>query len=386
MSDEHKPVVRRAKRRLRKKRSEAIGSVETVDNALMIYVRLYVQWLEATGRTQQTVQGRERMLEQFVTWCDVRGLSQPEEITRAVLEAYQRHLYLYRKKDGKPLSIRTQETMLTPLRGWCRWLARERYVQDNAASELVLPRAPKLLPRVVLSVTQVERLMAQPDVSGLTGARDRAMLEVLYSTGMRRMELMNLTVSEIDLEGRTVMIRQGKGRRDRYIPMGERACYWVQRYLDEVRPRLVVREDWTLFLTDYGEAYSGNRLTDFVKRYMELAGIRDGACHALRHACATHMLENGADVRFIQALLGHADLSRTQIYTQVAIGKLKEIHAATHPAKLAQTHADDAAERDAQTVASLVAAIDAEAGEDVWQQTEDEKPRHCAAAKAIQCA
>ena len=105
------------------------------------------------------------------------------------------------------------------------------------------------------------------------------------------------------------MVRQGKGRRDRYIPMGERACYWVSRYLDEVRPMLVVRaDDWTLFLTDYGEAYSGNRLTDLVKRYMGLAGIRDGACHALRHACATHMLENGADVRFIQALLGHADL------------------------------------------------------------------------------
>nr|WP_284508171.1 phage integrase SAM-like domain-containing protein [Caballeronia sp. AZ1_KS37] len=124
----------------------------------MIYVRLYVEWLEATGRTEQTVKGRAVRLERFVGWCEVRGLSQPEEITRAVLEAYQRYLYLYRKKDGKPLSIRTQETMLTPLRGWCKWLARERYVQYNAASELVLPRAPKLLPRVVLSVVQVERL------------------------------------------------------------------------------------------------------------------------------------------------------------------------------------------------------------------------------------
>ncbi len=344
-------AVRRRKRKLRKKRSEAIGAVETTDNALMIYVRLYVDWLQVTGRTEQTVRGRAWRLEQFVQWCDVRGLSQPEDITRAVLEAYQRHLYLYRKKDGKPLSIRTQETMLTPLRGFCRWLARERYVQYNAASELVLPRAPKLLPRVVLSVVQVERVMAQPDVSGLTGARDRAMLEVLYSTGMRRMELMNLTLSDVDLESRTVMVRQGKGRRDRYIPMGERACYWVGRYLDEVRPMLVVRaDDWTLFLTDYGEAYSGNRLTDLVKRYMGLAGIRDGACHALRHACATHMLENGADVRFIQALLGHADLSSTQIYTQVAIGKLKEIHAATHPARLQREH----------EAASLLAAIEAE--------------------------
>ncbi|WP_408469878.1 tyrosine-type recombinase/integrase [Paraburkholderia strydomiana] len=107
-------------------------------------------------------------------------------------------------------------------------------------------------------------------------------------------------------------------------------------------------DEWTLFLTDYGEPFGKGRLSDLVKRYMERAGIREGACHVLRHACATHMLENGADIRFIQALLGHADLSSTQIYTQVAIGKLKEIHAATHPAKL---------ERDAL---SLLAAIEAE--------------------------
>ena len=151
------------------------------------------------------------------------------------------------------------------------------------------------------------------------------------------------------------MVRQGKGRRDRYIPIGERACYWVGRYLEEIRPSLVVRQDeWALFLTDYGEAFLKNRITDLVKRYMELAGIRDGACHALRHACATHMLENGADVRYIQALLGHADLSSTQIYTRVAIGKLREIHSATHPAKLVGADAG---------AASLLAALDAQEDE-----------------------
>lgn len=348
-------AVRRRKRKLRKKRGEAVVSYECEAGALMVYVRLYIEWLQATGRTEQTVRGYTVILSRFIEWCDVRGLSQPEELTRAVLEAYQRHLYLYRKKDGRPLSMRTQGAMILPLRGFCRWLARERYVQYNAAAELVLPREPKTLPRVVLSVAQVERVMAQPDVSGLTGTRDRAMLEVLYSTGIRRMELMNLTVSDIDLEGRTVMVRQGKGRRDRYIPIGERACYWVGRYLEEIRPSLVVRQDeWALFLTDYGEAFLKNRITDLVKRYMELAGIRDGACHALRHACATHMLENGADVRYIQALLGHADLSSTQIYTRVAIGKLREIHSATHPAKLVGADAG---------AASLLAALDAQEDE-----------------------
>jgi len=365
------PVVRRRKRKLRAKRSEAIQTVSAAENALMVYVKLYVHWLEVVGRTEQTVHSRSVGLGRFVQWCDVRGLSQPEELTRGVLEAYQRHLYLYRKADGKPYTIRTQQTLITPLQGFCKWLARERYVQYNAASELVLPRMPRLLPKVVLSPVQVERVMAQPDVSGLTGVRDRAMLEVLYSTGIRRMELMQLGISDIDLEGRTVMVRQGKGRRDRYIPIGERACHWVGRYLDEIRPMLSVRQDeWALFLTDYGEVYSKNRASGMVKRYMELAGIKDGACHALRHACATHMLENGADIRFIQVLLGHADLSSTQIYTQVAIGKLKEIHAATHPARLDEAMRQQGRAVDADAAASLLAAIEAESDDESEQESE----------------
>jgi integrase/recombinase XerD len=120
------------------------------------------------------------------------------------------------------------------------------------------------------------------------------------------------------------------------VPIGERATLWLAKYVDTVRPSLARRaDDATLFLTDYGERFEKNRLGDLVRRYLDWAGIRiPGACHLLRHACATHMLENGADIRFIQALLGHADLRSTQIYTQVSIGKLKEVHAATHPAGL----------------------------------------------------
>lgn len=346
---------------------KARGSVrqerEWQHNGLMAYVYLYLDWSAMTA-TAATVHNRKKALERFVAWCDTRGLGQPGELTRAVLEAYQRHLYLYRKADGEPLGIRSQCVMLAPLKGWCRWLSRERYVQYNAAAELVLPRAPRLLPRAVLTPKQVERVMAQPDVGTVTGLRDRAMLEVLYSTGMRRMELMRLTLSDLDLEGGTVMIRQGKGRRDRYVPMGERACEWVRRYLDEARPDLMMRQDeWTLFLTEYGEGFSRNRTSGMVRRHMLLSGIERGSCHALRHACATHMLENGADVRFIQALLGHADLNSTQIYTHVAIGRLKQIHAATHPARLAR---DDA-------VASLLAAIDAEAQDEAQDEAQPEK-------------
>jgi integrase/recombinase XerD len=158
-----------------------------------------------------------------------------------------------------------------------------------------------------------------------------------YSTGIRRLELARLKLYDVDTERGTLMVRQGKGRKDRLVPLGERACRWIDRYVAEVRPQLVREPDHgMLFVTDYGEAFEKNRLGDMVKRYMRLAGFEHGACHAFRHAMATHMLEGGCDIRYIQAILGHSQLSTTEIYTQVSIGKLKAIHAATHPARLSR--------------------------------------------------
>jgi integrase/recombinase XerD len=337
-------ATRHRKRRLRAWRGNLVEAAARPDHPLMGYVDQYLEWRGMTGASERSVRAHDDALKYFIEWCEVRGVSRPEELTRPVLEAYQRTLFLTRRSDGEPLSIRTQLLRLMGLRGWCTWLSRERVVEHNAAADLVLPRAPKTLPKVVPSVQQMARLMAQPDLMEITGARDRAILEVLYSTAMRRMELCNLTLSDLDLDQCTVWIRQGKGRRDRFIPLGERAAQWVQRYLDEVRPHLVVRaEEWSVFLTDYGEAYQPSRLAGLVRRYMRAAGLMQGACHALRHACATHMLENGADIRYIQALLGHAELSTTQIYTHVAIGRLKAIHAQTHPSRLGvTTHVADA--------------------------------------------
>jgi len=197
------------------------------------------------------------------------------------------------------------------------------------------------------------------------GIRERAMLETLYSTGMRRSELAGLSVFDIDRG--TVMIRQGKGKKDRMIPIGERALHWIERYQLEVRPELVVgRNCNALYLTNLGEPFTPPRLTELVRDYVLAAKIgKTGACHLFRHTMATLMLENGADIRFIQAMLGHADLSTTQIYTQVSIRKLKEIHTATHPAKARQPR-PKAAETDIQapTVDDLLNSLAAEAREE----------------------
>lgn len=179
------------------------------------------------------------------------------------------------------------------------------------------------------------KVIALADVTDPIGLRDRAMLEVLYSTGLRRMELARLRVYDLDAGRGLVFVHQGKWQKDRWVPVGERAIHWVQRYLDEVRPGLVMPpDDGTLFLSRLGQPFNASWLSTTIAQYVDRANLgKRGGCHLFRHTMATVMLENGADIRFIQAMLGHADLKSTQIYTHVAVAQLKAIHAATHPAK-----------------------------------------------------
>jgi integrase/recombinase XerD len=222
------------------------------------------------------------------------------------------------------------------VRAFFKWLCRQNQLLANPAADLDLPRAEKRLPRHVLTASETERVLALPDVSEPLGLRDRAILEAFYSTGMRRMELLGLKLYDLDQERGTVFIRQGKGKKDRMIPMGERAFAWVSRYLEEARGSLALTPDeGIVFLTNVGLVFEPNRLTQLVRHYVDKAEIgKTGACHLFRHTCATLMLENGADIRFIQQLLGHEKLETTQIYAQVSIRMLKEVHTRTHPARL----------------------------------------------------
>jgi integrase/recombinase XerD len=270
-------------------------------------------------------------------------LTRPNEITKPILERYQRYLYNYRKENGEPMTIRSQHARVVPLRAFFKWLCRQNHLLYNPASELELPRLEKRLPKHILSHQEAETILNQADLSTPFGMRDRAILEVLYSTGLRRMEIANLKLHDLDSDRGTLMVRQGKGKKDRMIPIGDRAILWIEKYVEAVRPSLVgLVDDGTLFLTNLNEPFTPNRLTQLVRDYVKDSEIgKQGACHLFRHTCATLMHENGADIRFIQQLLGHADLSTTQIYTQVAIRKLKEIHTATHPAKVANTVLDE---------------------------------------------
>jgi integrase/recombinase XerD len=297
------------------------------------YMHAHFEWMLTHGYSADTVRARRIALRRFIGWCAERELDDPAAITLPILERYQRHLFTYRKPDGKPLTLGSQHGCLAPLKTFFRWLTREHHIATNPASELVLPKQPKRLPRTLLSPADIAAILHEAEPATPAGLRDRAMLEVLYATGLRRMELPALARYDVDLGRQLVFVREGKGRKDRVVPLGARAAAWLDRYLAESRPQLLAADTDALFVTDYGEPISPAWLADKVKRYMAFAGIeRPGATHLFRHACATHMLENGADIRFIQEMLGHAQLGTTEIYTHVAIDKLQQIHAATHPA------------------------------------------------------
>jgi integrase/recombinase XerD len=300
------------------------------------YTDGYLESLAVRGYADMTITGRRYALDAFLQWCSERELIRAASITLPILESYTRHLYRFRKENGKPLSSSAQRSRITAVKELFRWLCRSHHILYNPASELEMPRKEKRLPEEPLTIAQVESVLGQPDMSDPLGVRDRAMMELFYSTGMRRSELAHLQLFSVNQERRTVQIRQGKGRKDRVVPVGARALVWLERYLCEVRPLLVLCSNETaLFLSSYGEAFNPDVLSRKVSKYIKQADIgRKGSCHLFRHTCATHMLEGGADIRFIQQLLGHEKLETTQIYTEVSIQQLLEVHARTHPAKL----------------------------------------------------
>jgi integrase/recombinase XerD len=299
-------------------------------------MRRYLEHRAVLGSTEQSVYGMEASIRVFIGWADERSVTHPEHVSRAVLERYQRWLYHYRKKDGEPLSIASQRSRLIPVRGLFRWLTRSGAIPANPAADLDLPKRIRRLPRAVLTAREMETVLSLADTTTPLGLRDRALMEVLYSTGLRRAEAANLELGDIDPQRCVLLVREGKGRKDRLLPLGERALHWVQEYLAKSRPQLAwdLRERG-LFLANDGTPIGMSWVSGIVLRYTKRADTgKTGGAHLIRHTMATLMLEGGADIRFIQAMLGHVELSTTQIYTQVAIRQLQQVHANTHPAAM----------------------------------------------------
>lgn len=305
--------------------------------ALADAIARHLEALRTGGYSPATVAQRKWSLGRFAAFADERSVEKLAVVTPELLARYQRHLFDRRKTDGRPLSLRTQRARLVPLRTFGRWLKRQGLA--DPAADLVMPRSGQYLPKSWLSAAEAEAVLASPNVGSTRrrtpALRDRAILETLYSAGLRRLELIRLQLCDVDFAEGTLCIRQGKGGKDRRIAIGERALSWITRYLTEARPTLARHAEGTegtVFLTERGRPLSPKLLSSLVTGHVTAAGIgKPGSCHIFRHTCATLMLENGADIRHVQEQLGHASLQTTQIYTHVSIRKLKDAHSKTHP-------------------------------------------------------
>jgi integrase/recombinase XerD len=277
-------------------------------------------WLEA-GLSRNTLSAYRSDLEQFTAWLKAA----PHTATRAQLQDYLADC------AARAVSPRTSARMLSTLRRYYQYLVRENLLTEDPSALLVSPKLGRPLPKS-LSEEQVELLLNSPDARTPLGLRDRAMLETLYATGLRVTELVNLTLEQLNMQAGVVRVI-GKGNKERLVPLGEEALHWLQQYLGSARGSLLNgRSTNFLFTTARGSAMTRQAFWHNLKRHARTAGIDANLSpHTLRHAFATHLLNHGADLRVVQMLLGHADLSTTQIYTHVARERLKQLHAQHHP-------------------------------------------------------
>lgn len=283
-----------------------------------------VLWMEH-GLSANTLSAYRQDLTSYGRWLARR----PRRIVKAKRTDLLAYVSYCVDQGARP---RTTARLVSTLRRFYRYLMREGIVSVDPSADLESPRLGRPLPKS-LTEKQVEKLLAAPDVDTARGLRDRAMLETLYATGLRVSELTNLTMVQLNRDAGFVRI-MGKGSKERLVPMGEEAANWLSRYLVESRPVLVRgRRTDALFPTARGAPMTRQAFWHNIKRYARIAGIDESLLspHTLRHAFATHLLNHGADLRVVQMLLGHADLSTTQIYTQVARARLKQLHAQHHP-------------------------------------------------------
>jgi len=295
----------------------------------------YLEHLKVQGYAARSLESFEAHLRFFLEYMEKETKAQDlTELTREDLAAYQTWVYFSgsRRDPEKPLALATQGARLSAVRSFFRYLARCEVLLYDPSDTLERPRFAQSLPRTVLSEKQTLRLLNAPDVGTPLGLRDRAILELLYATGIRNEELRGLKLTDVDREKGLLRV-MGKGSRERIVPVGRIALNWLTLYLAKARPSLLNgRPAPLLFPSKNGRRITGENLIHMVRKYARKAALPESVTpHVLRHTCATHLLRAGADIREIQSLLGHRSISSTQIYTHVAITDLKRIHQAYHP-------------------------------------------------------
>jgi integrase/recombinase XerD len=281
-------------------------------------------WLE-DGLARNTLESYRSDLEHFARWLDSRHMGPLLEAGKAEVLGYLAH------RVSQGARARSSARLLSALKRFYRHAVREGLRAADPTMAIEAPKLARSLP-VSLSEADVEALLKAPNLNTDLGIRDRAMLETLYATGLRVSELVRLAVGQVSYDAGVVRVL-GKGAKERLVPLGEEALAWIEQYLRAVRPRLLAgRSTDALFVTARASAMTRQAFWQLIGRYARNAGIAQSVSpHVLRHAFATHLINHGADLRVVQMLLGHSDISTTQIYTHVARERLKQLHARHHP-------------------------------------------------------
>ena len=282
-------------------------------------------WLE-DGLSRNTLESYRRDLSKFAVWLQTQREVPILETTHADIQGFLAYLYTQQKAKATSTS-----RAISSLKRLFRYLLRQNKITSDPTLQIGTPKLPRSLPKS-LTEEDVELLLNAPDVDTPLGVRDRTMFEVLYATGLRVSELVGLSVAQVSLDMGVVRV-MGKGSKERLVPLGEEALDWLQKYLQEMRPTLMAgRLSDAMFVTQRGEAMTRQMFWYLIKKHARQGGIHKPLSpHTLRHAFATHLLNHGADLRVVQMLLGHSDISTTQIYTHVARERLKALHSKHHP-------------------------------------------------------
>lgn len=295
----------------------------------------YLEDCMARGQSPRTLETKKSSLRFFIRWCGHAGVTRANRVKPDHLEQYRVHICRFRQPfNHRLLDIATQRNRLTAVKVFFRRLKKRGFISADPSVDFDLPRVARRLPMGILNLVEIESIFDVVQCHTAAGIRDRVVLETYFATGIRRMELASLNTIDVDMISGLVTVLRGKGAKDRRVPIARRACAWIERYLEQSRPTLAGEfSDDALFLDDKGLRFRGHQLSYKVSTYVKAAGIHhQGACKLFRHSTATLMHENGADLRYIQEMLGHADISTTQIYTHVTINRLREVYAKTHPA------------------------------------------------------
>jgi integrase/recombinase XerD len=294
----------------------------------------YRSHLELRNFSPQTIKTQFAALKLFLRFLAETHRDDLTGLTTATLHDFQRWHFYQPTFKGTARGIAYQNRVLSVLKGLFKFLHEENLIARDPAAALEYGREPQTLPRNVLTPLEARKIIEAPDVHSVLGYRDRTILEVLYATGIRKLELMNLEVADVNLEEELLRINGGKGAKDRVVPLTAVACSFLESYINAIRPQLLGSRLTTsrLFLSQQGRPIARNTLAELVAKYAKRARVKKHVtCHLWRHSCATHLLKNKANLRHVQEILGHRSLATTERYLHLTISDLKEAHRKYHP-------------------------------------------------------